>query len=93
MNKSFSFHIESDERSNYSFDINSLKNITEDEASDMVEKMIEDQKILLYTSVFGDVAINDSTIQIDFESYEGEDDTFEDAIVESVEYPLEEVMG
>jgi hypothetical protein len=64
MNKSFSFSIQADIHSNWSSEILEMENITEDEASEILEALVLEGELLLYENMEGNVTVDEENSEV-----------------------------
>lgn len=91
MKRSFSFSIEADIHSNWDSEILEMVNITEDEATDILEALINEGEVLLYENMEGQVTIDEDNSEV-YGEYQGWSDGEEPMEPETFTTDLDEIM-
>lgn len=95
MTKSFSFFIESEVDSSYSTEVFFNENIEVEEASKILESLIDNNNIMLFPSLDGDITINeDGNMSVEYTGYyEDENGDESKPVEESFEMNRDELMS
>lgn len=95
MTKSFSFFIESEVDSSYSTEVFFNENIEVEEASKILESLIDNNNIMLFPSLDGDITINeDGKMSVEYTGYyEDENGDESKPVEESFEMNRDELMS
>ena len=95
MTKSFSFFIESDVDSSYSTEVFFNDNIEVEEASKILESLIDNSTIMLFPSLDGDITIDeDGKMTVEYTGYyEDENGDESKPVEESFEMNRDELMS
>ncbi len=95
MTKSFSFFIESEVDSSYSTEVFFNENIEVEEASKILESLIDNNNIMLFPSLDGDITINeDGKMTVEYTGYyEDENGDESKPVEESFEMNRDELMS